>query len=173
MHLKRKLTTAALSLVAGLAVAHEPPPVPSDYPSHREVGKCVSQGTLREGLQAYNVARLEVAGLLRSLSEEDGIAETSRTQLLAYADQFDDMRHRLPPPDPDSDEFRNFDFQIGLAFASMAVFLNTQDEALAERFMRDRTQPSSAVGQYLSHLETRRVRYASDLDRAKSADCAG
>lgn len=173
MHPKMRFTTAALSLAAGLAFAHEPPPVPTDYPSHRQIGSCTSQATLREGLQAYNVARLEVADVLRNLSTEDGIAEDSRTQLLAYADQFDDMRRRMPDPDPDSNEFRNFDFQIGLAFASMAVFLNTKDQALADRFFRERDRPASNVGRYLAHLERSRVRYTSELDRARSADCAG
>ncbi|MCB1800433.1 MAG: hypothetical protein KDI82_01975 [Gammaproteobacteria bacterium] len=172
MHTTMKLLVAALSLAAGLAVAHEPPPVPADYPSHRQVGGCTSQAALREGLQAYNVARLEVADVLRNLAKEDGIAQDSRTQLLGYAEQFEEMRRRMPEPDPDSNEFRNFDFQIGLAFASMAVFLNTKDEALADRFFKDRDQPASDLGRYLAHLERSRVHYTSQLDRARSVGCA-
>lgn len=171
------LRNAALVLgsitAAGVALAHEPPPVPSNYPSHLVVSECTSLASLREGLQAYNLARLDVAGVLRSLATETDISEGSRTQLLGYADQFDDLRLHMPEPDPDSNAFRNFDFQIGLTFASMTVFLNTRYQALSDRFIRDRDDPDSGIGRYLADLEQHRVRYETDLVRARADACAG
>jgi hypothetical protein len=169
-----RITAAlVLAMAAAPTLAHEPPPVPSDYPSHSAVSGCTSLASLREGLQAYNVARLEVSDLLRELAADTGTSDESRAQLLGYAEQFEDLRRQLPDPDPDSNAFRNFDFQIGLTFASMTVFLNSRDPALSARFFRDRDDPQSGVGRYLAYLEQSRVRYAADLDRARADNCAG
>lgn len=96
----------------------------------------------------------------------------ARERLIGYAKNMEDMRKRLPPPDPDSNEFRNFDFQLGMTLASMTLFLNTEDAYLAERFITDRDNPKSELGMYLTRLEGSRQIYMDGLEQAShQSDC--
>ncbi len=146
------------------------PPVPADYPSHKHVGHCNKAG-LRQELQDYNETRLQLAGVLRHMADAPDTASSAKARLLSYAESLDDMRRQMPAPDPDSVEFRNFDFRLGMILTSMTLFLNTEDEQLAERFNRDRDNPGSELGIYLARLERTRERYMSHLSESKSEDC--
>jgi hypothetical protein len=166
-----------LLLVAGLlagsnATADAIPPVPADYPSHKMAGNC-NQKVLGDRLQHYNETRLQVADVIRHLAQEPKTAEPAKVRLLSYADNFDDMRKRMPAPNPDSPEFQNFDFQLGFALTSMVLFLNTEDEHLAERFFRDRDNPDSELGIYLARLDESRKRYMDHLALTTADDCHG
>lgn len=154
------------------AVADGMPPVPDDYPSHTAVGSC-NQQALSERLQRYNETRLALAGVLRHLAEEPHTAQPAKARLLGYADNLDAMRQRLPAPDPDSDAFRNFDFQLGITLTSMTLFLNTEDAHLTRRFVRDRDDPGSELGVYLARLDESRRQYMDHLAQSHAGDCHG
>ena len=164
------LLGAGCLLGATFAQAHDIPPVPADYPSHKDVGHC-NKASLRQELQDYNETRLQLAEVLRHMADAPDTAPSAKARLLSYAESLDDMRRQMPAPDPDSNEFRNFDFKLGMMLTSMTLFLNTEDEQLAERFNRDRDNPGSELGIYLARLERTRERYMSHLSASKSEDC--
>ena len=153
--------------------------VPADYPSHHAVGGCHQQHLsemqreLGVRLDDYNHVRLDVAQMLRDVVRDYHLTGDERTRLLGFADNFDSMAAHLPAPDPDSSEFRNFDFQVGISFASVAVHLN-ENQALADRFRADQREPSSAVGRYMARLNASKEAYFSTLEhfRADSATAA-
>lgn len=146
------------------------PDVPEDYPSHKRIGSC-NQGTLSRHLQHYNETRLDVADVLRHMADDQETSPKARSQLLGYAENLDQMRRQLPPPNPDSNEFQNFDFQLGITLTSMTLFLNTEDEQLAQRFVSDRDDPDSELGIYLVRLEDSRMRYMDRLAESRESDC--
>lgn len=162
-----------VALLSGAAATHADgmPAVPSDYPSHQRIGSC-EQETLRERLQAYNETRLQLAGIIRNLADEPGAAPDARARLVGYADNLDAMRQQLPAPDPDSDDFRNFDFRLGIVLTSMTLFLNTEDEHLSARFIRDRDNPQSELGRYLTRLDHSRSQYMEKLEAAQNSACS-
>ena len=166
----RALLLAGLLTCAGAACADGLPPVPPDYPSHQRVGSC-DQDAPRERLQDYNETRLQLASILRALASEHEAAPDARDRLAGYADNLDAMRHELPEPDPDSPDFRNFDFRLGIMLTSMTLFLNTEDEHLAARFVRDRDDPDSTLGRYLARLDQSRSAYMDRLAIAQKAAC--
>lgn len=166
----RMLLLAGLLACAGVTCADGLPPVPPDYPSHQRAGSC-DQATLRERLQAYNETRLQLAAVLRDLASEPTAARYARDRLAGYADNLDAMRRSLPEPDPDSADFRNFDFRLGIMLTSMTLFLNTEDEHLAARFVRDRDNPASELGRYLARLDRSRSAYMDKLAAAQAAAC--
>lgn len=165
------LGVAAL-LLSSAITADGMPPVPADYPSHKNVGAC-NEKLLRERLQHYNETRLQLADVLRGLADEPKTAQLAKTRLLGYADNLDGMRTHMPPPNPDSTEFRNFDFQLGITLTSMTLFLNTEDEHLAQRFIRDRDNPNSELGIYLARLDDSRKQYMDRLESPGAGNCRG
>lgn len=172
-HFGRKLLALFLAIIAApLALADGMPPVPADYPSHVTVGEC-NRETVRQRLQEYNETRLAIAEVLRDMAKDQKLKDMSRQQLLGYADGFDQMRRDLPAPDPDSNEFRNFDFQLGIRITAMTLFLNSADENLAHRFTTDRDNPNSELGTYLARLEKSRLDYTQGLAASKVSDCQG
>lgn len=146
------------------------PPVPENYPSHVSVDGC-SKRSLRAKLQAYNHTRLDVAKVLRGFADKQPMSADARLKLIGFADNLDEMRARLPDPDPDSTAFQNFDFRMGLAFSSINLFLNTEDERLTQRFFADRDDPNSQLGRYLARLDLIRQQYFDGLEAARDADC--
>lgn len=156
--------------LAGGAVADGRPPVPADYPSHSQVGGC-NLDDVRVKLQDYNHRRLDIATVLRHLAEEQSMGTETKKELLGFAANLEEMRTRLPDPDPDSDAFRNFDFHLGLTFTSMALFLNSKDERLTERFVHDRDDPNSELGKYLARLDLSRQQYLDGLQAARDGGC--
>ena len=173
MHVLSSLGAACLLALAAVnGQADGRPDAPENYPSHKGVRTC-NQEALSQHLQHYNETRLDLAEVLRHLADERPISTKVRNQLLGYADNLDGMRRQLPPPNPDSNEFQNFDFQLGITLTSMTLFLNTEDEQLAERFARDRDNPGSELGIYLARLEGSRKQYMDGLSIAKMSDCRG
>lgn len=162
------MLTLSLS-TAAVRADDAPPPVPPDYPSHRstrECGDAQELRQLRESLMRYNLSRVEIAAVLRKMAAKYRLEGDTRTGLLAFASSFEQMRQNLPAPDPDSAEFRNFDFRLGLSFAALTLYLNTRDPSLARHFSRDRGDPGSDLGLYLASLDSSRAGYFSQLERA-------
>ena len=155
---------------SGYALADGRPAVPSDYPSHSRIGECYQQ-SVRRKLQDYNLARLDLAPILRHFADEQPMSPEAQHRLRGFAANLEDMRSHLPEPDPDSSAFRNFDFHLGLTFTSMTLFLNTKDERLTRRFTADRDNPNSELGQYLARLDVSRQQYMDGLEAARNGDC--
>jgi hypothetical protein len=171
MRMFKLLPIALLLTAAATATADALPAVPDDYPSHAALGDCNLDG-LRARLRDYNRTRLDVAPVLRRMALGDpSIGDKSRAELLKFATNLDEMRQRLPEPDPDSTEFRNFDFRLGMTLTAIAVYLNTQDEQLSARFIADRDNPDSELGRYLVRLDMSRQSYMDDLEAVKAGDC--
>lgn len=166
---------ATLLALAGLLAsvhvgADGMPPVPKDYPSHKLAGNCY-QASLGRQLQSYNITRLQLADIMRHMADEPAAAPAAKDRLLGYADNLDGMRDHLPPPDPDSHEFRNFDFQLGITLTAMTLFLNTEDEHITRRFTRERDDPQSELGLYLVRLEQTREQYMHELAASRETGC--
>lgn len=161
-----------IAITSSHAIADARPEVPQNYPSHMEISGC-SLETLSEHLQHYNVTRLELAGILRHLADDKSISPKAKNQLQGYAKNLDRMRQNLPEPNPDSDDFRNFDFQLGIALTSMTLFLNIEDENLTKRFVSERDNPESILGVYLTQLEDSRKQYMDGLSESKEQKCTG
>ena len=146
------------------------PPVPKDYPSHKALGNCYTTQQIKEirqQLAEYNVTRVRVSTVLRAMSAKYKLSDDTRNRLLGFAESFEKMEQNMPEPDPDSDYFRNFDFQLGLSFTALTVFLNTNEET-AEQFTNDRNNSSSDLGIYLAELDTSREVYMSSLKPVNS-----
>lgn len=152
------------------AVADGMPDIPSDYPSHRQIGEC-NMNRVRQQLSAYNEDRLALSIIIRHLAEDQGINAEARERLLGFASSLDTMRSHLPDPNPDSDEFRNFDFRLGMTLTSMLIFINTSDPILTTRFTEARDNPASELGVYLTKLDASRTTYLDGLAAANKADC--
>lgn len=166
---------ATLAATTSASLAGGIPPVPASYPSHQAVGDCL-RNSLRERLQDYNETRLALSVVLRHMAEDPAIQPEARARLIGYAANLETMRDHLPPPDPDSDAFRNFDFQLGITLTAMTLFLNTGDPGLTERFVTDRDDPASELGVYLAELESSRQDYMERLALSKQpgqSGCAG
>lgn len=166
------LSAAVLTATTACCVADGMPPIPADYPSHLQVGECNRQHLSRQ-LQDYNETRLALSVVLRNMAVDPAIQPHARELLIGYAANLENMRAHLPPPDPDSNEFRNFDFQLGITLTAMTLFLNSEDPGLAERFVADRDNPDSELGLYLVKLDNSRTHYMDELAASRQSDCQG
>ena len=166
------ITAAILAGTTLCCVADGMPPPPADYPSHRQVGECNRQH-LRQQLQEYNEIRLALSDVLRHMAVDPAIQPSARDRLIGYAANLETMRTHLPPPDPDSAEFRNFDFQLGITLTAMTLFLNSEDPGLSRRFVADRDNPNSELGIYLTRLDDSRKHYMDELATSRQSDCHG
>lgn len=165
-----KALIGIMLMLSGTVLADGLPAVPSDYPSHERVGSC-NQHDLGERLHAYNETRLQLAEILRDMAMEPSASAAARSRLNSYAENLDNMRFNLPTPNPDSAAFRNFDFRLGMVLTSITLFLNTEDEHLAARFIHDRDDPNSPLGRYLVRLEHSRTTYMDKLAASQNAAC--
>ena len=121
--------------------------VPDDYPDHEQATGCTGPGSiedLQEKLQEYNITRVQVSEVLYSMAHSYKLEGEVREGLVAFAEHFERMSTELPTPDPGSDEFRNFDFQLGLTLTAVTVFLNTRDDSLTQQFQASRLSSSVA-----------------------------
>jgi hypothetical protein len=169
--LLKSLPFALCLAITGPCLAHGLPEVPADYPSHNGVGEC-NRPMLRASLSDYNLTRLDVASVMRHLAEGDAsLSAKTRSELIRFANSLDEMRKHLPDPNPDSDEFRNFDFHLGLTFSALVVYLNTTEDHLTERFASDRDDPNTELAQYLTRLDHAREAYTHHLAEANNGAC--
>ena len=58
-----------------------------------------------------------------------------------------------------------------MVLTSMTLFLNTEDEHLAARFIRDPDDPDSPLGRDLVRLDHRRAKYIDKLAASQNAAC--
>ena len=172
MRISLFLTTSLYILMAYSTSSYADgiPPVPKDYPSHKALGNCYTTQQIKEirqQLAEYNVTRVKVSTVLRTMSEKYKLSDDTRLRLLGFAESFEKMEKNMPEPDPDSDYFRNFDFQLGLSFTALTVFLNTNEETAAQ-FTDDRNNSNSDLGVYLAELDNSREIYMSSLKPVSS-----
>jgi len=155
------------------------PPVPKDYPSHKALGKCYTSKQIqeiRQQLAEYNLTRVEVSIVLRQMADKYKLSDATHQRLIGFAESFEKMKKEIPAPNPDSDNFRNFDFQLGLSFTALTVFLNTNDET-STKFLADRNNANSDLRLYLDELDSSREIYMSSLkpvnnSKNSDAECA-
>ena len=155
-----------LYCVINTAVLADRDPVPDDYPSHNQATGCTTD--LQQKLQAYNVTRVQVGDVLHNMADNYKLEAKVREGLQDFAENLTQMGKELPQPDPDSDEFRNFDFKFGLALTAVTVYLNTRDESLTRQFQSDQHNPDSVLGVYLTELDLTREAYMTGLDASSS-----
>jgi hypothetical protein len=176
MRIAPRLAIISLCCMASTAVLAHKDAVPDDYPSHNQTTRCTEPGNitdLRQKLNEYNATRVQVSEVLYTMVESYKLNGKVREGLLGFAELFEKMGNELPQPDPDSDEFRNFDFKLGLSLAAVVFYLNTSDESLTQQFQRDQQNPNSALGSYLAELDLSRDAYMSELEHSHSPDQTG
>lgn len=110
-------------------------------------------------LGAYNQTRLDLSKVLQHMADTQPMAADTRVLLTGYIDNLEQKRQQMPEPDPESDAFKNFDFSLGLTLTSVTLFLHSRDEQLKQRFLNDRDNPNSQLGQYLMTLNKSREAY--------------
>jgi hypothetical protein len=163
-----RLITVILCLVASTAVLAHKNAVPDDYPDHTQHSDGCTQPVnivdLQTKLQDYNVARVQVADVLYSMADSYTLNAEVSERLLGFAALFEKLGTELPPPDPGSDAFRNFDFKLGLSLTAVTVYLSTEDESLTRQFKADQNNPDSKLGTYLTRLDRSRETYTSGLE---------
>ena len=175
MRIAKRLAIISLCCAASTAVLADKDAVPDNYPSHNQTTRCTEPGSttvLRQKLNEYNVTRVQVSEVLYTMVESYKLNGEVREGLLGFAELFEKMGNELPQPDPDSDEFRSFDFKLGLSLAAVVFYLNTNDESLTQQFQRDQQNPNSALGSYLNDLDRSRGAYMAELEHSHSPDQA-
>jgi hypothetical protein len=152
--------------VTSVAAAHKLP-----APENGDAGRLLHAGCtdttsvrqLSEDLNRYNQSRVGVSDVLRTLADDYHLEGPVRERMLGFADSFADLGQHLPPPDPYSSDFHNFDFKVGLAFTALTVFLHTNNDELARHFYADRDNPDSELAHYLKDLDQIRETYMANL----------
>ncbi len=168
----------AISMCCGMntiALAHQDS-IPDDYPSHKKTDGCTEPGgtaDLQQKLQEYNVTRVQVADVLYAMVDSYKLEGEVRKGLLGFAELFEQMGKDMPQPNPDSDEFRNFDFKLGLSLTAVTVYLNTSDESLTRRFQADQKNPDTVLGRYLTELDHSRDTYMAALKSIHKVEKTG
>ena len=150
--------------------------VPDNYPSHKPSSDCtepVGIAGLQQKLREYNISRIEVGNVLQAMADNYNLEDDVREGLLGFAEHFEQMGKDLPNPDPDSEEFRNFDFKIGLTLTAVMVYLNTRDNSLTEQFHTDQKDPYSILGRYLTELDLSRDAYLAKLEDMSNTEKTG
>jgi len=167
------VTLLACVLVSTAGWADGPEMHRKPHLSAEQLAASCDKDSLYSHLHEYNLVRLQLAEVLRFLADDQPMDEKTRTQLIAYAGNLDEMKTRLPNPDPSSTEFANFDFHLGLTLTAMTVFLHTSEDSLRQRFESDRDDASSRLGTYLARLDKHRAAYETDLKAAVTGECMG
>lgn len=179
--LSRMLVAVFLILPVATATADRPG-VPDDYPSHMVVKDCAdgsistispdARQLLGDLLQDYTELRLGIADVLRKLSDNYQLNDEQRKRMQGYVATFESLADTMPPAYPDSDEFQNFDFKMGMSFMSLLYYIN-EDEQTAKQFYSDRDDPQSIVGEYIAIVDASRSAYEDALQTVRKAACSG
>jgi hypothetical protein len=171
------LIAISLCCFVNTAVLAHKNSVPEDYPDHTQHTEGCKQPVnivdLQTRLHDYNVARVQVADVLYNMAESYNLDTEVSDRLLSFAALFRKMGAELPQPDPGSDEFRNFDFKLGLSLTAVTVFLNSRDESLTRQFKADQNNPDSNLGIYLTRLDDSRESYTSGLENYNNVNKTG
>lgn len=158
--------------ISSIAAAHKLPAAHDSHAGsllHAGCTDATSVHQLSENLNRYNQTRVGVSEVLRTLADDYHLEGPVRERMLGFAANFANMGQHLPPPDPDSSDFHNFDFQVGLAFTALTVFLHTNNDELAQHFYTDRDNPDSELAHYLKDLDQRRETYMANLATVTAA----
>jgi len=157
------------------------PSVPDNYPSHELISGCGNNAlsaidssdkrVLDQLLEDYTLQRLKIAEVLRTIVEEYDIKGDLRKRLLGFADTFDTLTEDMPRAHPDSEEFRGFDFRLGMGFTSMLYFIS-EDKVLADRFYAGRSDPESTMGHYVAQVDASRDAYFLALESVNKSGCS-
>jgi hypothetical protein len=183
MNARLKTMLVAVFLILPFSSASaDRPGVPEDYPSHAVVKNC-DNGTvsaigpedrrvLGDLLKDYTELRLGIADVLRRVSEDYQLNDEQRKRMLDYVAMFESLADTMPPAYPDSSEFQNFDFKMGMSFMSLLYYIN-EDEVTAKQFYSDRDDPKSPVGEYITTVDASRSAYENALESVRKTACSG
>ena len=124
---------------------------------------------LQHQLEAYNVARFKMSDVLRAMVVDYSLQGYSKKRLLSYAEHFEDMRNSIPNFNPNTAEYKNFDFRLGMSFASTVIFLNSTADVL-EKFQADQKNPESNINKYIVEIDKEEGKYTHLLNEFKKKD---
>ncbi|MCW8944098.1 MAG: hypothetical protein OQL27_04930 [Sedimenticola sp.] len=153
----KHITTALLPLA--IAVGLMTPGYLSANESSGSSLQACDLNALQQTLGNYNRTRLDLSKVLQHIADTQPMADDTLKLLHGYIANLDEKRQQMPEPIPQSDEFKNFDFSLGLTLTSVTLFLHNRDEKLKQRFFTDRDNPNSTLGQYLTTLNQSRDAY--------------
>ena len=120
-------------------------------------------------LKAYNDIRYQMADVLCAMVDDYSLKGYSKKRVLGYASHFDDLSKNVPNLDPESATFQNFDFRIGMSFASTAIFLNSTPD-VSEHFKADQKGPNSDITKFVKKLDKESDAYFALLKQVRNAD---
>lgn len=119
----------------------------------------------------YNNARFKMADVLNAMVSDYSLQGYSKKRILGHAKYFRDMSKKVPNLDPDTADYKNFDFQIGMGFASTVIFLNSTDDVF-EHFKADQQNPESNISKFVKNMSEKEVVFKTLLEELRSKDAA-
>ena len=156
--------------------------MPGQTPSIKDIGKCIKKTStsktvdtkslrkkMQDQLEAYNNIRFQMADVLRTMVNDYSLKGYIKERILGYATHFDDMSKSVPNLDPESAPFKNFDFRLGMSFASTAIFLNSTPD-VSELFKADQKDPNSPINQFAKKLDKESDAYFALLKQVRNVD---
>ena len=126
---------------------------------------------MQQQLKAYNTARFKMSDVLRAMVVDYSLQGYSRKRILSYAEHFEEMSKNIPSLDPDTAEYKNFDFRLGMSFASTVIFLNSTEDVLKD-FQADQKNPNSKISKYVIKMDLEAEAYTSLLNELRKKDAA-
>jgi lipoprotein NlpI len=126
---------------------------------------------MQQQLKAYNDARFKMSDVLRAMVIDYSLQGYSKKRILSYAKHFEEMSNSIPNLDPDTAEYKNFDFRLGMSFASTVIFLNSTDDVL-KYFQSDQKNPKSNISKYVIEMDMEGEAYTSLLNELRKKDAA-
>ena len=124
---------------------------------------------MQQQLKAYNEARFKMTDVLRAMVVDYSLEGYSKKRILSYAEHFEDMSNNIPNFDPDTAEYKNFDFRLGMSFASTVIFLNSTKD-VEKHFQADQKNPESNISKYVVEMDKEEVSYSSLLTKFRKKD---
>ena len=124
---------------------------------------------MQQQLHVYNEARFKMSDVLRAMVVDYSLQGYSRKRILGYAEHFQEMSENIPNLDPNTAEYKNFDFRLGMSFASTVIFLNSTKD-VEKHFQADQKNPESNISKYVVEMDKEEVTYSSLLNELIKKD---
>jgi len=114
-------------------------------------------------LIAYDRQRMDIIAVIPKLIADYEIAPPFSETLLRYAQTFDNLDRQYEGKLKTLDDYRSYDFRVGMAYLSLMSTLQTAPE-LYQNLHADMEDASTTLGAYLQRLDTAygEVEQASD-----------
>jgi len=177
LHKAFSLALLCLFLQSNLAWADGPPKQKDTVKctKHSDVIEEKAINSLREKMQKqlkdYNDARFQMADVLNAMVSDYSLQGYSKKRILGYAKHLKDISEKIPNLDPDTADYKNFDFQLGISFASTVIFLNTTDDVL-KHFKAEQDNPESNISKFVENMTKEEVAYKALLKELQEKDAA-